>query len=1147
MSSRWKRPVRVGIPVAIVLAGLTLTLLHSALLFHTVAEVFSVAVMFGIFMLAYNARRFMRNHFLLLVGAGYGFVGVVTMLHMVAYKNMGVFAGDTSNLATQLWMARGFLMAGTLLTASLALGRRIRRPLWVIAAFAVITAGLLVSVFRPTGWWFPDFPDCYVPGDKPPLTTFKVVGEYVICGVLLLSLALVWRRRERLDRTVFRLIAAAIAVTALSEFAFTRYESVFGPANIIGHVLEVASFYLLYEALIATGLRRPYELLFRDLKRSEEALRQSEQRYRSLVELAPLGILVQRDGRVLYANPAAARLIGETGVEQFIGTNVERWVHPDDLAATRRRAEELIASGGALPPLEVRLLRSDGSETEAEVVSARVPYGEQSAVLSVVMDISAAREAQRTEDRLRRKSEAQRLWLRGVIENVPSGLCVLDGSDLCVKWANRTFAVMAGSDPESCAAGREFSECCSQADEIGLTQRLRRAAAEGTPIIDEELTVPGDGEERHWRCAIQPLGEPDGDGGGDLMLVVTDVTDQVRARRQLERQLEEGEAELQATAEDLHGEVRQRMRVERALHATEQYRRAVVASAPVAILATDTDGRITLAEGAGLTALRHAPDELIGRRLVDVHGHLPNVAEGLAGALGGRGATVEMEAGTGHILETRFSPLTDDDGNVSGVIWVSTDITRRKRAEQALRQSEEQFRTLVEHIPAVTYIAGLDEEFTPIYVSPKIRDLMGYDAQEFLRQPSLWRESLDPEDESRVQAAGLQAMRTGEPVVCEYRLRHRNGDVLWVHDEAVLVRDEHDRPAFFQGVMMDITDRRRAAEAAENERRRLFAVLNMLPGYVLLLDGDHRIHFANHTFLELFGEPGRRMCFEVMGGRDEACEGCLMRSVVDDGEPRQWRWTDARDRTFQVWAYPFRGETGENLILEMGLDVSEHLRLQREVVGISDLERQRIGVDLHDSVGQVLTGVAMLSKVLGGKLGARELPEADSAAEISRLLNEAIRQTRFLARGLFPAHLKRLGLAAALEEFAANASDLYDVNCSFRTEGDPPDIPESTAAHLFRIAQEAVSNAVRHADADRIRIVLRARKDGAELTITNNGAPPPPRPDWRKGLGLRIMEYRASMIGGTLRIKPGADGGAVVSCRINGAPTETRGAEASHE
>jgi PAS domain S-box-containing protein len=213
-------------------------------------------------------------------------------------------------------------------------------------------------------------------------------------------------------------------------------------------------------------------------------------------------------------------------------------------------------------------------------------------------------------------------------------------------------------------------------------------------------------------------------------------------------------------------------------------------------------------------------------------------------------------------------------------------------------------------------------------------------------------------------------------------------------------------------------------------------------------------------------------------------------------------------------------------------DITERKRLEREILEISDQERRRIGQDLHDGLCQHLAGTELLSQVLHQKLSNRSKADANRAGEIARHVREAISQTRSLARGLAPVTLESEGLASALRELAANTEKLFGVTCEVSCQVGHLNLGTATATHLYRIAQEAVSNAIRHGKATRLLIRLKVENHRLIATVLDNGTGfglPAPQ---NSGMGLRIMRYRAGMIGGLLSIQRDPSGGMVVTCSL---------------
>ena len=213
-------------------------------------------------------------------------------------------------------------------------------------------------------------------------------------------------------------------------------------------------------------------------------------------------------------------------------------------------------------------------------------------------------------------------------------------------------------------------------------------------------------------------------------------------------------------------------------------------------------------------------------------------------------------------------------------------------------------------------------------------------------------------------------------------------------------------------------------------------------------------------------------------------------------------------------------------------DITERKRLEREILEISDQERRRIGQDLHDGLCQHLAGIELMSQVLQQKLAAKSKAGAARAGEIARHVREAIGQTRSLARGLSPVTLESEGLASALRELAANTEKMFGIACRVECAQAVPNSATAAGMHLYRIAQEAVSNAIKHGKATEVVIRLQPANQRLALSITDNGSGFPKAIPRNDGMGLRIMRYRAGMIDGLLSIDQNPTGGTVVSCSV---------------
>jgi signal transduction histidine kinase len=213
-------------------------------------------------------------------------------------------------------------------------------------------------------------------------------------------------------------------------------------------------------------------------------------------------------------------------------------------------------------------------------------------------------------------------------------------------------------------------------------------------------------------------------------------------------------------------------------------------------------------------------------------------------------------------------------------------------------------------------------------------------------------------------------------------------------------------------------------------------------------------------------------------------------------------------------------------------EMAERQRLEEEILQVSEREQRRIGHELHDSLCQHLTGTALAGQVLGERLAAKSLPEAADADKVVELVEEGITLARNLARGLYPVEMEAEGLMAAFQDLADNMTKGARVQCVFECDAPVLMHDDAAATHLYRIAQEAVRNAIQHGKPKRIGITLAGQDGLVTLTVEDDGVGVPETAQKSGGLGVRIMAHRAAMIGGCFTIEPAPTGGTIVTCSI---------------
>jgi PAS domain S-box-containing protein len=493
---------------------------------------------------------------------------------------------------------------------------------------------------------------------------------------------------------------------------------------------------------------------------------------------------------------------------------------------------------------------------------------------------------------------------------------------------------------------------------------------------------------------------------------------------------------------------------------------------------------------------------------------------------------VPLSALSLHFIRSYRRELTATERLEETVGGLRQEADKRTQMEKRLRSQEMRLTQLTDNIREVFWIGTpLVREW--VYVSPAYEEIFGRSCESLYRDPHSLLEAIHPEDREQVRALMEQEVHGDFGV--DFRIVRPDGQLRWIRTRAFPVRNENGEIYRVAGIAEDTTEQKEAELALKKTEARNQALISALPDMIFRINKDGvylDYQIKDHSALAASPEDflGKRV-WDIFPELEERVRQALERTLETGA--------------VQIIEYPFRlrGElrdyegrfvaSGDDEALIIVRDITEHKRLEREILEISSREQQRIGHDLHDGLSQQLAGIALLGKVLHKRLSAKSLPETDDARRIVDHVKEAITQTRHLARGLSPVQLVGQGLHEALEELALWVENLHSVECRLYWENEIRIDDLATATHLYRIAQEAVGNALRHAEPTRIDIELADRKDFFSLTIRDNGCGLPDGAGSGNGMGFNIMQYRARMIDASLDITTGPEGGTFVTCKFH--------------
>ena len=812
--------------------------------------------------------------------------------------------------------------------------------------------------------------------------------------------------------------------------------------------------------------------------------------------------------RIVEVNDAYCRMVGYARAELVGETATELGIWQGDVELERFARQ--VEQGNPAPRAELWIRRRDGATFLADVGVRFVPVADRLYALGVVVDVTERRRAERT--------------LRDVTEQLDAVVSQTDEIVIEFDAETRVLDVWTGNRallvrPLDEIRGRSVEELLDDRTARLFREAVPRVLATGEPAsIHYDVHIGGQTQRRHGR-----LSRIRGRDGRDdsVVLYARDVTERHRAEEELRR--------------------------------SEASARLLFLESPVAMWIWDAETFAFLdVNEAAARQYGYQRDELLAMTALEIRA--PDEQERLRGVassdteLAHYGIWRHLRKDGSEVLVDVWSTMIDWQGRRARMS-LAIDATDRVRAERSLLEAESRYRSLVETIPAVVYLDRIDEMFSSVYISPQIEPVLGYTPLDWEREPDLWRKLLHPEDRDAILEQGRRHHVQPGPYVMEYRLIAKDGRAVWIRDEAVPIPDASGRLRYWQGFLVDITERKEAELGLRAAEQRYRMVVENISDLVALVDLDGTILYASPSHAKVLGLHADGLvghsCFELVVPEDVAASRRDFSRAVEGHrtEPRPFRLFDAAGEVIEFegsgWQPIFDEGGAVQAILAVSRDVTEQHNAERErrklllrLVAAGEEERRRIADDVHDAPIQALTALGIRLETLRPRLDAEGQVSLERIAET---VEASIRSLRSLMFELRPPVLDREGLMPALRDYLRGVIDqhhpTFEVSVVDHLSKEPP--PEARIV-LYRIVQEAIVNVRKHTEASQVTVAAETVDDGWRLRVEDDG---PGLPDdaqrARTGhIGMIAMRERAEYAGGTFSADARPGGGTVIEVWI---------------
>jgi PAS domain S-box-containing protein len=874
--------------------------------------------------------------------------------------------------------------------------------------------------------------------------------------------------------------------------------------------------------------------LAEELGRANEALRDSEEHYRLLTELSPdLVALIGLDGNINLINLAGLALFGYKAMEEVIGKNILAFIASQDQPRVAEGFQRTLDTGG-VKDVGCIVLKKDGTPCFAEFSFSLIvdTTGRPQAIIEVAKDITARKQAERllleAKDDLERRvvertAELQRTSqrLRELVAHCPAVIySARPSEDYGTTFVTENVETLFGYKPHQFIEDADFwSSHLHPEDVQRVSTEIKRVSEQGR-VTCEYRFLHKDGD-YHW----------------------------MRDEMKLVRAANGSPLELVGSWVD----ITERKRAEEARRESEEAIRVVFEATSASALLIDTVGTILTINNVSAKRIGKTVSEIKGACLYDLFpSRVGRAKRALVDEVIRSGEVIRQEDNIhGRLFENIIYPIFDEHRRVTRCVLFAVDNTERRRMENALRESEEKYRSLVER--ANDGIAIIQDGIVK-FANPRLAEFRGEPLNKIIG--SRFEKYIHPDERQKA---------------LEYYTRRMAGEKIPTTYESVLVRKDKSkvyvelspgiieyggRPADFV-VVHDVTERRQVEETLRASEERYRTLAEAAQDFIFIINADDRIEFVNSSAARQFGKRPEEIVgkprSKLFPAQISEYQKGNLQKVFKEGEPHYFE-DEMKFRGhalwLSTWLVPLKISNGvvcsilgvsrdisKRKLMEQSLQQAKELLekrvaertaelmashertrdLARQVISAQEEERRRVSRELHDEAGQEMIALKFNLDEIRTELPDGLSPIRERLSKAINDTNQAMEHIRDLAHSLHPPVMDVGGINLGLDDFCREFSNRFHLSVDYRGM-DLPNVPDDIGITLYRVLQEMVINVVRHAHAKRIWVTLRYKNETILLSVKDNGQGLKQEAT-KRGIGLIGIEERLRLLGGRFEVK----------------------------